>query len=204
MQKFSSISSRASVLPIENIDTDRIIPGRFLITTESSGLGGHLFSDWRQTENADSGTGRALARATGEGRAILVTGHNFGCGSSREHAVWAILDVGIRVVISTGFADIFRANGLRGGLVLIELAPDQHRELVRVLEQHPDTDVRVDLADQQLSCGTLDIAFSFDPFAKHCITNGTDELEFLLGQSDEIRRYEEHHPARVHVVQVTP
>jgi 3-isopropylmalate/(R)-2-methylmalate dehydratase small subunit len=185
MQKFTTYEGAVASLPVDNIDTDRIIPARYLTSTESAGFGDHLFADWDP--------GQAAAATAG----ALIVGHNFGCGSSREHAVWALLDAGVRVIISTGFADIFRSNALRNGLVVIDLDADRHGELLGNFDREPGSSLRVDLERQILAHGDLEISFEFDAFAGHCILNGIDELGYLLQMNDAIADFEHAHPARV-------
>src|SRR5438552_1703124 len=153
MEPFTTLTSRCVVLPAENVDTDQIIPARFLKTIERRGLGAHLFADWRLDEQ-----GRAKAEfplnsphARGGGHSILVTGHNFGCGSSREHAPWALLDFGFRAIISTGFADIFRNNSLKTGLLPVTLSPDAHARLLELLAASPRAQVTIDLGAQTVN-----------------------------------------------------
>ena len=185
MQAFTDIDCQAAVLPVDNIDTDRIIPARFLITTTREGMGEGLFADWEAGRKATNGA------------KLLVAGHNFGCGSSREHAVWALLDAGVQVVVSTGFADIFHTNALRNGLVPVTLEDSLHRKLIELHHAEPATPMRVDLHEQMLNYGTLSTPFPFDPLAKHCITRGLDDLGYLLEQLPAIQRFEEGHPARL-------
>jgi len=177
--------SHATLLPDDNIDTDRIIPARFLTTTDREGMGEHLFEDWAEGRDA---VGDA---------AILVTGHNFGCGSSREHAVWAITDRGIRAVVSTGFADIFHANALRNGLVPVVVDQDDHARLSAELETDPERPVVLDFATRRLSCGSLEAPFeaAAEP-ADHALPGGV-ELDRLLGSLPEIERWEADRRPRV-------
>ncbi len=185
MRAFKNLNCSAAIVSSDNIDTDRIIPARFLTTTSAQGLGAHLFADWPPGQEA-------VQHAE-----MLVAGHNFGCGSSREHAVWALLDAGIRVVVSTGFADIFHSNALRNGLVLIALDPSAFHKLVNELKTNPSAPVAVDLEDQRLRCGTFEVGFEFDAFAQYCITRGLDEISYLLEQLPAIDAYEADHLPRV-------
>jgi 3-isopropylmalate/(R)-2-methylmalate dehydratase small subunit len=173
-------TSRVLVVPNENIDTDQIIPARFLKTTNKQGLGPHLFADW-------------TPRTDPEGAQVLVAGHNFGCGSSREHAPWALLGAGIRAVISTQIADIFRNNALKNGLLPITVDAPTHQRLLALHDA-----VTIDLAEQRvtLTDGTW-AAFAIDPFAKHCILHGIDQLGFLLSELPAIDYYESTHPVHV-------
>lgn len=190
MKPLTHIRSRTAVLPFENIDTDRIIPARFLTTTERSGLGKFAFNDWRYRTDGSDNPDFPLNRPETKGCAILVAGHNFGCGSSREHAPWALLDFGLQAVISSEIADIFRSNSLKNGLLTIVLPVDAHR---RLLEQ-PGIELSIDVREQfvALPDGTR-IGFELEPFAKHCLLNGVDQLGYLLQQNDAITAYEHQH-----------
>jgi 3-isopropylmalate/(R)-2-methylmalate dehydratase small subunit len=188
MKPVTEIRSRTAVLPFENIDTDRIIPARFLTTTERSGLGRFAFNDWRYQADGSDNPDFPLNQPQTKGCAILVAGHNFGCGSSREHAPWALLDFGLQAVISSEIADIFRSNSLKNGLLTIVVPADAHR---RLLEQ-PGIELRIDVREQfvALPDGSR-IAFELEPFAKHCLLNGVDQLGYLLQQADAITAYEQ-------------
>jgi 3-isopropylmalate/(R)-2-methylmalate dehydratase small subunit len=185
MIRFENFSSTAIILNRENVDTDQIIPARFLTVTDKAGLGRHLFADWRSVPECPLNQDSAFRRQ------ILIAGHNFGCGSSREHAVWALQDFGFRAVVSTGFADIFRQNALKNGLLPIVLEPAEFTALRQALLKDPDAECRVDLAAQKLS-GPAGLAFAFpiDSFSRLCLLEGTDELGYLLAHSDAIARYE--------------
>jgi 3-isopropylmalate/(R)-2-methylmalate dehydratase small subunit len=198
MEPFTALTSTCVVLPAENVDTDQIIPARFLKTIERRGLGAHLFADWRLNEQGQPRADFPLNSPEAAGAAILVAGHNFGCGSSREHAPWALLDFGFRAVISTGFADIFRNNALKTGLLPVALSPSAHAALLRQLAESPRAPVTIDLESQTatLPDGTAH-AFTVDPFARHCLLNGVDQLGFLLGQDAAIAAYESTHSSRV-------
>ena len=188
MEAFSVVRSRTVVLPEENIDTDQIIPARFLTTTSRDGMGKHLFADRRAAAGDEP---FAIDRPEAAGCEILVAGHNFACGSSREHAPWALLDFGFRVVISTGIADIFRSNALRCGLLAVVIDPDAHRRLVEA----PGEEITVDLNDCTVGLpGGGETTFEIEPFARHCLLEGIDPLGFLLDKEADIRRYEENHP----------
>jgi 3-isopropylmalate/(R)-2-methylmalate dehydratase small subunit len=178
------------VLPFENIDTDRIIPARFLTTTERSGLGKYAFNDWRYQADGNDNPDFPLNKPETKGCAILVAGHNFGCGSSREHAPWALLDFGLQAVISSEIADIFRSNSLKNGLLTIVLPADAHQ---RLLEQ-PGIELRIDVREQfvALPDGSR-IGFELESFAKHCLLNGVDQLGYLLQQDEAISAYEAQH-----------
>ncbi len=190
MQPIRLLESQTVVLPFTNIDTDQIIPARFLTTTTKEGLGKQAFSNWRY--DAD-GTPRAdfiLNKPEARGCEILVAGRNFGCGSSREHAPWALLDYGFKAVISTEIADIFRNNSLKNGLLPIVVDETTHRWLL----DNPGARVRVDLEQSSLQLPTgASVKFPIEGFARYCLLNGTDELGFLLQRSDAIARYEQAH-----------
>jgi 3-isopropylmalate/(R)-2-methylmalate dehydratase small subunit len=182
------VRSRTAVLPNENIDTDRIIPARFLTTTERTGLGRHCFEDWRYQADGSDNPDFALNRADARGCHILVAGHNFGCGSSREHAPWALLDFGIRAVISSEIADIFRGNALKNGLLAIVVGAPEHRWLL----EHPGVELRIDVASGTIGLPDgSQIAFALDEFSRHCLLHGVDQLGFLLQQDDAIVAYEQ-------------
>ena len=195
---FTALSSTCVVLPASNVDTDQIIPARFLKTVERRGLGAHLFADWRSDEHGRPRPDFPLNSATAIGASILVAGDNFGCGSSREHAPWALLDFGFRAVISTSFADIFRNNALKTGLLPVALSAPAYGTLLALLAPSPGAKVTIDLASQTVTLpdGTSQ-QFPIDPFAKHCLLNGVDELGFLIDQASAIAAYESLHPARV-------
>jgi len=200
MEPFTTLTSRCVVLPAENVDTDQIIPARFLKTIERRGLGAHLFADWRLDDQGRARPEFPLnsPHARRGGASILVAGHNFGCGSSREHAPWALLDFGFRAIISTGFADIFRNNALKNGLLPVTLLQPAHARLLELLAASPVAPVTIDLDAQTVTLqdGTAH-SFPVDPFARHCLLNGVDELGFLLGEEKAIAAYESAHPARV-------
>jgi 3-isopropylmalate/(R)-2-methylmalate dehydratase small subunit len=198
MKPLTSLKSSCVVLPAANVDTDQIIPARFLKTVERRGLGAHLFADWRLDEQGRPRPNFPLNSPDAVGAAILVAGHNFGCGSSREHAPWALFDFGFRAVISTGFADIFRNNALKTGLLPVTLSPSAYATLLEQLAESPRARVTIDLESQTatLPDGTAHV-FAVDPFARHCLLNGVDELGFLLEQDAAIAAYESTHTSRV-------
>jgi 3-isopropylmalate/(R)-2-methylmalate dehydratase small subunit len=187
MDPIRVIESCTVVIPRENIDTDQIIPGRFLKVTDKKGLGKALFSDWRYDAEGKPRPDFILNRPEGQGCRILVAGDNFGCGSSREHAPWALVDHGFQAVVSTRIADIFRNNALKNGLVPVVLEPQAVAKLVAA----PGATVRVDLASQTVTLpdGTT-ASFPIDGFSKYCLMNGVDELGFLLSQEEAIAAYE--------------
>jgi 3-isopropylmalate/(R)-2-methylmalate dehydratase small subunit len=187
MEPIRSIESKTVVLPRENVDTDQIIPARFLKVTDKKGLGKVLFCDWRYDAGEKPKPDFVLNRPEAQGCHVLVAGDNFGCGSSREHAPWALVDYGFRAVISTRIADIFRNNALKNGLVPVVLEPAAVAKLVAA----PGATVRIDLESQSVTLPDGSTAkFPIDAFAKYCLMNGVDELGFLLGQEDAIASYE--------------
>jgi 3-isopropylmalate/(R)-2-methylmalate dehydratase small subunit len=190
MQPIRTITSRTVVLPYTNIDTDQIIPARFLTTTTKEGLGKQVFADWRYDAAGAPKPDFVLNRPEAAGCSILVAGRNFGCGSSREHAPWALLDFGIRAVISTEIADIFRNNSLKNGLLPIVVDEQTHGRLLA----QPGAPLTIDLqaSTVTLSDGTA-VGFPIEAFARYCLLNGVDELGFLLQQADAIARYEQTH-----------
>ena len=181
------VHSCTAVLRNENIDTDRIIPARFLTTTERTGLGKHCFEDWRYAADGSDDPAFPLNQPNARGCAILVAGHNFGCGSSREHAPWALLDYGIQAVISSEIADIFRGNSLKNGLLAIVVSVAEHRWLL----DNPGIELRIDIAEGTIRLpdgGT--IRFDLDAFSRHCLLNGVDQMGFLLQQEPAIAAFE--------------
>jgi len=183
-----TLRSRTVVLPVSDIDTDQIIPARFLTTTTRSGLGANLFADWRYASDGAPKPDFVLNRPEAKGCRILVAGNNFGCGSSREHAPWALTDFGFRAVVSTQFADIFRNNSLKNGLLPVVVDQATHGWLL----EHPGTEVTIDLDDTSLTLATgQSVRFPLEPFARYCLMNGVDELGFLLGREQEISAYEQ-------------
>jgi 3-isopropylmalate/(R)-2-methylmalate dehydratase small subunit len=187
MDPFRVLTGRTVVLPLDDVDTDQIIPARFLKGTTRTGLGQGLFADRRY---AADGTPRAdfpLNRPEAAGAPVLVTGRNFGCGSSREHAVWALMDQGFRAVIAPSFADIFRGNALKNGLLPIAVPAPVHARLAAA----EGVSVTVDLRAQEVTLpDATHVRFAVDPFARHCLLEGIDELSFLLGQEKAIAEYE--------------
>lgn len=188
MKPVTRLHSRTAVLVDENIDTDRIIPARFLTTTERSGLGKYAFQDWRYRQDGSDNPDFPLNKPEARGCSILVAGRNFGCGSSREHAPWALLDYGIQAVLCSEIADIFRGNALKNGLLAIVLDEAEHRWLL----SNPGTELSIDVREQaiELPDGGR-IHFQLEPFARHCLLNGVDQLGFLLQQAETITQYEQ-------------
>ena len=185
-------SSTYVVLPTENVDTDQIIPARFLTTTDRLGLGPQAFNDWRYLPDGSPNPDFVLNKPESQGAEVLVAGHNFGCGSSREHAVWALAGAGFRAVVSSTFADIFRGNALGNGLLPIQVSPEV---LAKLMSSHtPDARVSVDLENSTLTLPDGEkVSFPVPPFSKYCLLNGIDEMGFLLGTSDDAAKYEAAH-----------
>lgn len=191
MKPFEKFSSRLVPLPQENVDTDQIIPARFLKTTVRTGLGKSLFCDWRYDESGNPKPGFILNKPEVAGAEILLAGDNFGCGSSREHAPWALADYGFRALISTTFADIFRNNCLKNGMLPIIVDKATHSRLFQLSDQNPRTEVTIDLKSQSLILpGGRTVTFSIDPYSKKCLLEGLDDLGYLLSFSDRIAAYE--------------
>ncbi len=191
MQAVRKISSRTTVLPTSDIDTDQIIPARFLTTTSREGLGDHLFNDWRFREDGSENPDFVLNQEASKGCEVLVAGHNFGCGSSREHAPWSLLDYGIRAVISTGIADIFRSNSLKNGLLPIVIDKVTHDWLL----SNPGANVDIDVTNTTLTFKSGNtVKFAIDGFARYCLTEGIDQLGFLQNEQDAIKQFEETRP----------
>jgi 3-isopropylmalate/(R)-2-methylmalate dehydratase small subunit len=181
------IHSKTVVIPSSNIDTDQIIPARFLTTTTKDGLGRQLFADWRYRKDGSPNPDFVLNRPEAQGAQVLVAGRNFGCGSSREHAPWALLDFGIRAVISTEIADIFRGNSLKNGLLPIVVEESTSQWLL----DNPGAEVDIDLKAATLTLPTgVARPFPIEAFARHCLLNGIDELGYLRGKLGDIERYE--------------
>jgi 3-isopropylmalate/(R)-2-methylmalate dehydratase small subunit len=202
MEPFRTLTSSMVALAVENIDTDQIIPARYLKTTSREGLGAHLFADWRYEPDGTPRDDFALNAAPhGEDGAarILLAGDNFGCGSSREHAPWALLDYGFQAVISTSFADIFRQNALKNGLLPVIVDKETHFQLFSLVGEEPDIQITIDLAAEALVLPDgRSVSFPIDGFSKRCLLEGVDQLGYLLKLEDEIGAYEKAHPARVH------
>jgi len=192
MKAIESLRSRTVVLPASNIDTDQIIPARFLTTTTRDGLGRSLFADWRYDAQGAAVPDFVLNRAEAQGCRVLVAGRNFGCGSSREHAPWALLDYGIQAVVSTEIADIFRSNSLKNGFLPIVVDETTSQWLIA----NPGAEVTIDVASTTLTLPTgVSVKFPLEDFSRYCLLNGVDELGFLLERRDQIEAYEQRHRA---------
>jgi 3-isopropylmalate/(R)-2-methylmalate dehydratase small subunit len=191
MKPFTDFKSRMVRLPINNVDTDQIIPARFLKTTSKEGLDKQLFNDWRYDANGNPNPDFVLNQPRGQGAQILLAGDNFGCGSSREHAPWALTQFGFRAVISSSFADIFKSNSLKNSLLPIAVPTDVHDKLFALPD---DAEVSVDLAAQKLMLpdGTA-VSFPVDAFSKNCLLEGVDELGWILRRETQIAAFERAH-----------
>jgi len=198
-EPFTVFTSKVVPLPAENVDTDQIVPARYLKVTDKAGLAEALFRDWRYSEDGSFKEPRFVLDQPGmAGRRILLVGDNFGAGSSREHAPWALTAWGVRAILSTSFADIFRSNSLKNGVLPIVVDAATHTRLFELLAHDPNAELTVDLAEQGvlLPDGTT-IDFDIDPFAKQMILAGTDELGYLLNREPEIAAWESAHPPRI-------
>lgn len=186
MKTFKKLKSKVAVIAVDNIDTDQIIPSDFLKVTQKEGLGTHLFCDWRYLNNEELNSEFVLNKEETKTAKILVAGDNFGCGSSREHAPWALLDYGIEVVISSSIADIFSNNSIKNGLLPIEVSAKNHQLLLQQNEQS----IVVDLEQNEIHVKDQIIPFKIEPFARYCLLNGIDQLDFLRNKMDKIEAYE--------------
>jgi 3-isopropylmalate/(R)-2-methylmalate dehydratase small subunit len=193
MEPITTFTAKAVALPVENIDTDQIIPARYLKATSKEGMGEGLFRDWR-----DNDPDFVLNRPEAQNAQVLISGRNFGSGSSREHAPWALQGFGFQAVISTYFADIFRNNALKNGLLPIVVDEETYYQLVSLCEEDPETTLTIDLEQQMVTLPEgQQVSFPIDGFSKHCLLNGVDQMGFLMQQDDDIAAYENAHPARV-------
>ncbi|MBK6645783.1 MAG: 3-isopropylmalate dehydratase small subunit [Anaerolineales bacterium] len=190
MAHFTSLTSRALPIPANDIDTDQIIPAQFLKVTDKNGLADALFFNWRYNDDKSPKADFIINKPESQGAQILLAGDNFGCGSSREHAPWALTSWGIRAVISTSFADIFRNNSLKNGLIPIIVDEATHKMLFDLVEEAPRAELTVDLATQTLSYPGGSVTFPIDPFNKTCLLNGVDELGYIMGFEKEIAAFE--------------
>jgi len=199
VEKVSRIQGSIVAIPVNDIDTDQIIPARFLKVTEKDGLGKAAFCDWRYLEDGETPNPEfVLNRPEYHGASVLIAGNNFGCGSSREHAPWALLGAGFKAVISTDFADIFRNNSLKNGLLPIIVDSETQQQLFSLAEEDPSASVSVDVEEQTLTLPDgRTVTFPLDGFAKYCLLNGVDQLGYLLALDDEVREFESENPQRV-------
>jgi len=198
MEPMNKITGKIAPLPMNDVDTDQIIPARFLKTTNKDGLGQQCFFDWRYTADGGLREDFILNQSEYQDASVLIAGNNFGCGSSREHAPWALQGMGWKAVVSTEFADIFRNNSLKNGLIPIIVDEETHRQLMSLAEEDPTTEVSINLEDQQLILPDgRKVEFPIDGFSKYCLLNGVDQLGYLMGLEDEIVNYEGSHDKRV-------
>jgi len=194
MKQFSKITSVCFAIETENIDTDQIVPARFLKITAREGFGKYLFYDWRFDQSGKPKKNKYFNYSNNRSVKILVVGNNFGCGSSREHAVWAILDYGFKVVISSSFGDIFYNNALKNGLLPVILKPTELNKLFRTIGKKPNTKITVDLKNQKISIDKNYVfTFPIDNFRKTCLLNGVDELGYILSHGEKINSFEMKH-----------
>jgi len=202
-EPFKQLVSRTFVIKQEAVDTDQIIPARYLKVTDKAGLGAACFSDWRYHEDGSPRPDFVLNQPEHQGASVLIAGHNFGCGSSREHAPWALMGAGFQAVISTDFADIFLNNSLKNGLLPIIIDEETHQQLISLAQEDPETTVSVDLAAQSVTLPDgRSVTFPIDGFAKYCLLNGVDQLGFLLSLDDKTAAYEGAMPGRVNTLGV--
>ena len=190
MANFTTLTSRVMPVPVNDIDTDQIIPAQFLKVTDKNGLADALFFNWRYNDDKSPNKDFIINKPESAGCQILLAGDNFGCGSSREHAPWALTAYGFRAVISTSFADIFRNNSLKNGLIPIIVDDATHKMLFELVEEAPRAELTVDLATQTLSDPGGSVNFPIDPFNKTCLLNGVDELGYIMGFENQIAAYE--------------
>lgn len=201
MEPIKTFKGKVVALPINDIDTDQIIPARFLKTTDKEGLGKALFSDWRYESDGSPKSDFVLNQPEHQSASVLIGGHNFGCGSSREHAPWALMGAGFTAVVSTYFADIFRNNALKNGLLPITVDEQTHQQLISLAEEDPNTEVQIDLETQTLTLPDgRGVNFPIDSFSRYCLLNGVDQLGFLMGLEDDAVTYEASNPARVNTL----
>lgn len=192
MAEFRTLTSRLVPLPVENVDTDQIIPARFLKATDKNGMGDALFSDWRYNPDGTPKADFVLNDPKYQGAKILLAGDNFGCGSSREHAPWALTGYGFQAVISTSFADIFRNNALKNGLIPIIVDAETHKSLFDLVEEAHSAEITIDLESQSVSLpGEQSFEFPIDPFSKTCLLKGVDQLGYIMSFDEDIAAYEQ-------------
>ena len=191
MEKFTTIISKAVPLAIENIDTDQIIPARFLKATDKKGFGDNVFRDWRFDKKGNINTEFSLNNPLYSG-SILIAGDNFGCGSSREHAAWALVGYGFKVIVSSFFADIFKGNVLNNGLLPLQVSPSFLAILMKTVQKNSDTNIEVDLEKQKISLSDSNVfeTFDIDPYKKTCMINGYDDIDYLLSKKEMIEAFE--------------
>lgn len=191
MQKLDKLTSTAIPLPTENIDTDQIIPARFLKSIDKQGFGDNVFRDWRFDKNNNPNPNFVLNNPTYKGE-ILLAGNNFGCGSSREHAAWALTGYGFKVVISSFFADIFKGNALNNGLLPIQVSEDFLKQMMQTVTENPETEIAIDVENQKLSYNGVTTSFELDSYKKICLINGYDDIDYLISRKENIEAYEKN------------
>ena len=191
MEKFTKIISKAIPLAIENVDTDQIIPARFLKATDKKGFGDNVFRDWRFDKNGNTNSEFSLNNDLYSG-SILIAGDNFGCGSSREHAAWALVGYGFKVIVSSFFADIFKGNALNNGLLPLQVSPSFLAVLMNTVKEKPETKIEVDLENQTISLSDINVSetFEIDAYKKTCMINGYDDIDYLLSKKEMIEAFE--------------
>lgn len=191
MEKFKTLNSRAIPLDVENVDTDQIIPARFLKATDRKGFGDNIFRDWKYHKDGSVNLNFVLNNSNYTG-SILIAGDNFGCGSSREHAAWAITDFGFKVVVSSFFADIFKGNALNNGLLPVQVSDDFLKQLLHQIKNHPETMIEVNLEAQTISVEDLkaSVHFDIDQYKKTCMINGYDDIDYLVNNITLIEAFE--------------
>lgn len=203
MEPIKIFTGKVAALPMNDIDTDQIIPARYLKVTDKAGLGAALFSDWRYNADGSPKPDFVLNQPEHQGASVLIGGHNFGCGSSREHAPWALVGAGFQAVISTYFADIFRGNALKNGLLPVVVDEATHQQLISLAAEDPDTRVTIDLESQTVTLPDgRAVQFPVDGFSKHCLLNGVDQMGYLIALDDVIAAYEREHAPRVNTYAV--
>ena len=191
MQKLVLINSQAVPLPSENIDTDQIIPARFLKSISKEGFGENLFRDWRYNVHTNEPNADFVLNNSKYSGEILVAGSNFGCGSSREHAAWALTDYGFKVVVSSYFADIFKGNALNNGLLPVKVSEEYLKDLIETVTQNPSTQITVDVEKQTISFNNRTENFELDSYKKICLLNGYDDIDFLTSKKEAIQKFEQ-------------
>ncbi|WP_031425772.1 3-isopropylmalate dehydratase small subunit [Flavimarina sp. Hel_I_48] len=189
MEKFTKLTETAVPLPVENIDTDQIIPARFLKATDKKGFGDNVFRDWRFNKDGSKNEDFVLNKDAYSGP-ILVAGDNFGCGSSREHAAWALGGYGFKVVVSSFFADIFKGNALNNGILPVQVTPEYLKKLLLSIKENPATNVTINLEEQTITSEAGQDHFDIDPYKKVCMINGYDDIDYLLSKKETIESFE--------------
>ncbi|MBK1896503.1 3-isopropylmalate dehydratase small subunit [Chryseobacterium paridis] len=190
MQKLTIIKSSAIPLPVENIDTDQIIPARFLKSIDKKGFGNNLFRDWRYDVHTDQPNADFILNKPQYSGEILVAGNNFGCGSSREHAAWSLTDYGFKVIVSSYFADIFKGNALNNGLLPVKVSEELLKEILADITENPEKEITIDVEKQTISFEGKTEHFELDSYKKICLINGYDDIDFLISKKDAIKEFE--------------